>query len=70
MFWSEPNQLFDQPLLKMEPKLGPKHGPGTGSDLFPDQERPDSQHVLPHRTDIADRWDEDSDRLHNWGILR
>jgi len=22
------------------------------------------------RTDIGDRWDEDSDRLHNWGILR
>jgi phosphoribosylamine---glycine ligase len=23
-----------------------------------------------YRTDIGDRWDEDSDRLHNWGILR
>jgi len=23
-----------------------------------------------YRTDIGDRWDEDSDRLHTWGILR
>jgi phosphoribosylamine--glycine ligase len=23
-----------------------------------------------YRTDIGDRWDEDSDRLHSWGILR
>jgi phosphoribosylamine--glycine ligase len=23
-----------------------------------------------YRTDIGDRWDEDSDRLHKWGILR
>jgi len=23
-----------------------------------------------YRTDIGDRWDEDSDRLHNWGVLR
>jgi phosphoribosylamine--glycine ligase len=23
-----------------------------------------------YRDDIGDRWDEDSDRLHNWGILR
>jgi phosphoribosylamine--glycine ligase len=23
-----------------------------------------------YRTDIGDRCDEDSDRLHNWGILR
>ena len=23
-----------------------------------------------YRTDIGDRWDGDSDRLHNWGILR
>lgn len=23
-----------------------------------------------YRTDIGDRWDEDSDRLHNWGLLR
>jgi len=23
-----------------------------------------------YRTDIGDRWVEDSDRLHNWGYLR
>jgi phosphoribosylamine--glycine ligase len=23
-----------------------------------------------YRTDIGDRWEEDSDRLHNWGYLR
>jgi phosphoribosylamine--glycine ligase len=23
-----------------------------------------------YRTDIGERWDEDSDRLHNWGVLR
>jgi len=23
-----------------------------------------------YRTDIGDRWDEDSDRLHSWGLLR
>ena len=23
-----------------------------------------------YRTDIGDRWDEDSDRLHTWGYLR
>ena len=23
-----------------------------------------------YRTDIGDRWEEDSDRLHNWGHLR
>jgi phosphoribosylamine--glycine ligase len=23
-----------------------------------------------YRTDIGDRWEEDSDKLHNWGYLR
>ena len=26
--------------------------------------------TMYYRTDIGDRWEEDSDRLHNWGYLR
>jgi len=25
---------------------------------------------MHYRTDIGDRWDEDTDRLHTWGYLR
>jgi phosphoribosylamine-glycine ligase len=103
MFWSPPNQLFNQTLLKMESKLAEEGYVGyidvncivNGNGIYPleftarflivvglgqTMKQAQSQVysriknvMIPnmyYRTDIGDRWDEDSDRLHNWGILR
>ncbi len=49
---------------------------GTGSTMKAAQQQVYSRVkniIIPHtyyRTDIGDRWFEDSDRLHNWGYLR
>ena len=103
MFWSPPNQLFNQTLLKMESQLAEEGYVGyidvncivNGNGIYPlkftarflivvglgqTMKQAQSQVysriknvMIPnmyYRTDIGDRWEEDSDRLHNWGILR
>ena len=49
--------------------FGTDHEAGPIPGLLAHQERDDPKQCTTE-PDIGDRWDEDSDRLHNWGILR
>jgi len=86
MFWSQPNTLFNQTLLKMEAVLAAEGYVGTsgvilivvglGQTMRQAQAQVYSRIknvLIPnmyYRTDIGDRWQEDTDRLHTWGYLR